>query len=363
MYAVSSAFITALRNQNMVSSVLVTTNNGYTLTVSDGSVTMDSRRSITRTCELTITPNNTLTTKAIYNLVMTPDVELTVYRGLLVNGTYEYVPLGVFSTDTAEYSAKVTNAVTWYGSDRSKKISRSKFVDPYQISSGTTLAAAGTALLQSRWPLTAVNFSNVVETINTAITFEAGENSDPWQRARELFSDYGYDLNFDGLGTARAQVVYDPATVDAAFDFGSGTTQLVLDAKVQGTLEQTYNGVIVSGEGTGVTTPVRAEVWDTDPNSPTYYQGGYGRVPKFYSSPLFTTQALCTLAGTKILAILKGSTGQLSWPAVVNPALEPLDVVSLTLNGVTNRCVIDSLTVPLKPNDSMTAVARLTSVV
>lgn len=363
MYSVSSAFITALANPNMVSGVLVTTNTGVTLTVADGRVEMDTRRNITRTAELTITPSGTLDTVALYNLVMTPDVEITIYRGLLVGASYEYVPLGVFSTDQAEYNANVSAHVKWYGSDRSKKISRARFVDPYQITSGTTLAAAGTALLQSRWPLVAVNFSNVLETIGANITFEAGPNSDPWQVARQLFGDYGYDLNFDGLGIARAQAVLDPASVAPAFDFGAGTTQLVLDATVQGSLEQTYNGVIASGEGSEVATPVRAEVWDTDPNSPTYYQGGYGRVPYFYSSPLLNTAGLCAVAATKILALLKGRTGSLTWPSVVNPALEPLDVVSLTLKGVTSRCVIDTLSVPLKPDEPMTASARETSIV
>ena len=363
MYSVSSGFITALRSQSMVSSTLVVTSTGVTLAISDGSVEMDSRRSITRTCSLTLVPNGTLGTQAIYNLVMTPNVELTIYRGLLVNGVYEYVPLGVFSTDSAEYSANIAASVSWTGSDRSKKISRAKFVDPYQITAGTTLAAAGAALLTSRWAQVATNFSNVTDTISANVTFDAGESSDPWQCARDLFSDYGYDLNFDGLGTCRAQVVQDPASVGAAFDFGTGTTQLVLDANVQGSLDQTYNGVIASGEGSSVATPVRAVVWDTDPNSPTYYQGGYGQVPYFYSSPLLTSAALCLVAANRILATLKGSTMQLQWPAIVNPALEPLDVVSLTIKGVTSRCVIDALTIPLKPTDTMTATTRQTSIV
>jgi hypothetical protein len=361
MYSVSAGFLAAVRSANQVSSVLVTTSNGYTLATTGGSVEMDSRRNITRTASLSLVPSGTLSTKAIYDLVMTPNVELTIYRGLLVNGAYEYVPLGVFSTDSADYSANVAGYVSWQGSDRSKKISRARFIDPYQITAGTTLAAAGTALLQSRWSLVATNFSNVTATIGSNITYDAGDYTDPWQVARELFSTYGYDLNFDGLGTARAQLVQDPATVGPSFDFGSGTTQLVLDARVQGSLEKTYNGVVASAEGSGISTPLRAVVWDTDPASPTYYLGGYGQVPYFFSSPLLTTTAACTVAATKILAMIKGSTAQLSWPAVVNPALEPLDVVQMTIGGITVRAVIDSLNIPLKQTEPMSAVARQTA--
>lgn len=362
MYNVSSAFLTALRQPSMVSSTLVQTSDGTTLSIRDGAVTMDARRGITRTCELELIADSSRSALDVYNLVMQPGVELTVYRGLLVNGSYEYVPLGVFSTDSAEVSRSVTGSVKWSGSDRSKKISRAKFVDPYQITAGTDVATAVTNLLRSRWASTPCNFSNVSLTMTASLVFEAGDSSDPWQSARDLLLDHGYDLNFDGNGTARAVAVPDPAQTAPTFDFGAGSTNLVLGADLRGSLEQTYNGVIASGEGTDVATPVRAEVWDTDQTSPTYYLSGFGKVPLFYSSPLLTTVAMCQAAGQTLLSKLKGRSEQLSWPAVVNPALEPLDVITMTIAGTTSTCVIDALTVPLKASDAMTAVARATSV-
>ena len=323
---------------------------------------MDARRNINRIAELQIVPTGTQTTKSIYNELMTGAVELQIKRGLvLADGTTEYVSLGIFSTDTCEYNADVTGTLTWEGSDRSKKIARARFTDPYQIASGTTLATAGTTLLQSRWGSVPVNFTNVSETIGVTITYEAGENSDPWECARQLFNDYGYDLHFDGDGTAVAILVPDPATSAPVFDFGSGATQLVLDATISGSLEKTYNGVIVTGEGTNVATPARAEAYDTDPNSPTYYGGPYGKVPFFYSSPLLTSSTLCSIVALKILAVVKGKTSQLSWPAIVNPALEPLDVIKLNFDGTQTIAVIDQLTIPLAADEPMTATARETS--
>lgn len=359
MYAVSQAFLTALTQPSMIARTIVTSSDGTTYAITGGSVQMDSRRTITRTADLQIIPTGTQTTKQIYEQLMTGSVELTIKRGLqLADGSTEYVPLGVFSTDNCEYDADVTGSVTWQGSDRSKKISRARFTDPYPIASGTTLATAGTTLLQSRWSFTPVDFSNVTETIGAPITYDAGEASDPWQSARELFSDYGYDLNFDGNGNARAVKIADPATTPAVFNFGSGATQLILNATISGTFEKTYNGVIVTGEGTGVTAPVRAELYDTDTNSPTYYGGVYGKVPYFYSSPLLTTSALCNAVAVKLLAAIKGRTQGLSWPAIVNPALEPLDVISLNIGGTAVTAVIDQLTIPLAADESMTAIAR-----
>lgn len=359
MYSVSPAFLTALKAPSIVIATSITASDGSTLSAIDGSVTMDSRRNITRTASLELTATATMSAAQIYELVMTPGIEITIKRGLkLANGTIEYVPLGVFTTDGATINRSTSGTVKWDGSDRSKKISRAKFTDPYQITAGTTLVNAATSLLQSRWGQTPVNFGSISDTITAQLVFEAGDNSDPWAQARKLFSDYGYDLNFDGNGTARAIAIPDPATAASVFDFGAGATNLVMGAESTGSLEKVYNGVIATGEGSDVSSPTRGEAWDTNPTSPTYYLGVYGKVPMFYSSPLLTSQALSQYAAITLLAKLKGRVDGLSWSTIVNPALEPLDVIQMTVKGNTYKAVIDQLTIPLKATEPMTATAR-----
>lgn len=362
MYSISSAFETALKSNNMLVITSVTASDGTELAIASGSVSMDSTRDIGRTCSLELMPTATMTAEDIYALVRTPGLEISVKRGLKINGVAELIPLGVFSTDQAEQSKSKTATVKWSGSDRSKKIARNRFLDPYQITAGTTLAIAGTALIKSRLNNAVCDFSNVSETIGAQIVFDAGSESNPWKSARQLFSDHGYDLRFDGLGTARAVPIPDPATQAAVFDFGAGETAMVLDGTSKTSLENVYNGVIATGEGTDVTAPVRAEVWDTDPASPTYYLSGFGRVPYFFSSSLLTTVDSAARAASTILARVKGRFQSLGWPSIVNPALEPLDIVNVTFWDKTSTCVIDALTIPLGPNDAMTASARETSI-
>jgi hypothetical protein len=273
----------------------------------------------------------------------------------------EYVPLGVFSTDTATIDRGTSGTVQWNGSDRSKKISRARFTDPYQITAGTALATAGSDLLQSRWAQVETNFVNVADTVTAQLIYESGESSDPWEQARKLFADYSYDLNFDGDGVARVVLLPDPANATTVFDFGTGETNLVLGAENTGSTEKVYNGVICSGEGSDIATPIRAEAWDDNPTSPTYYLGNFGKAPLFYSSPLLTTAVIAQAAARSLLAKLKGRVDGLTWPAVVNPALEPLDVITMNINGNQVTAVIDSLTIPLKASESMTAVARQTT--
>lgn len=362
MYGVSAGFLAALAAPSMVAVTRVRTTAGVELAISEGSVSMDSRRGITRACDLTLIPTADLSADDLYRLAMNPQTEIIVERGLMVSGVAEYIPLGIFSTDTAEIDKSVGGSVKFTGSDRAKNVSRARFVDPYTIASGTALATAGADLLVSRYALADYDFSNVTDTIGAQLVFEAGESSDPWAQAQALFADHGYDLHFNGDGVAVAVPIPGPATTAVVFSFGAGDTNLVLGGDKRGSLEGTYNGVIASGEGSAVATPVRAEVWDDDPSSPTYYGSGFGRAPYFYSSPLLTTAAMCETAARTMLARVKGRTEQLSWPAVVNPALEPLDVVTVTIGASASTCVIDSLTIPLKAADPMSAVARETAV-
>lgn len=343
--------------ENIRVCVKVLASDGTELRIANGSVSMDSTRSITRTCTLEVIPAE-MSTKQLFDYLMTPGLELTVYRGVYVSGLPEYVPLGVFSADSIEMSYTVQSAVKFNGSDRSKRIAKNKFVDAYEIAPGNDLATAVNDLLKDRWPNTVTSFGNVSSTINALQLFDSGESSNPWENARKMMMDHGWDLNFDGVGVARAQAIPDPATVNPVFDFGVGETNMVIGGNLKGTLEQTYNGVVVTGEGTGVAVPVRAIAWDEDPASPTFAGSTFGRVPMFYSSSLITTEAMAQVVADSMLAKVKGRAQQLSWPAVVNPALEPLDVVSVTLNGVKSYLVLDSLTIPLRASDPMDATAR-----
>lgn len=358
MFSVSSEFLAALRSTSIRSSVSVTTTDGVVLSIADGSVSMDADRSTTRTCELTLTATPSMSLADVYDLVMSPAVEIEVRRGIWTGTEFEYVPLGVFSTDQASINRATSGTIRWSGSDRSKKIARARFIDPYQIAAGADLATAGTQLLQSRYVQTQTSFTNVTKTVTSSLVFDAGASSNPWENARSLFADYGFDLNFDGLGIARAVTVPDPSSATAVFDFGSDETNLVLGAESRGSLENVYNGVIASGEGSGVVTPVRAEAWDTNQLSPTYYLGSFGKVPLFYSSPLLTSVELCQTVADSMLSKMTGRLAQLAWPSIVNPALEPLDVVAVNVRGRQSTVVIDSLTIPLKAETAMTANAR-----
>lgn len=362
MYPVSSGFLSALRSSSMIVSTRVQTTWGDILRVADGKVDMDSRRDAQRTCELELLPDDILDLNELYDLVMQGGAEFIVSRGLVVNGVPELVPLGVFATDTASRPRRMAGSIRVSLTDRSAKISRAKLTNAYKMTAGTNVGTALSAFLTDRYQPVVTDFSNVLETLTSNVVLAPGSDSDPWIIARQIGLQFGYDLAFDGLGVCRATPIPDATSQSEVFDFGAGQTSLVLEAESHGSFDETYNGVIVTAEGTGAAIPARGEAWITNPFSPIWPGGLFGKRPYFVSSSILTTAAQCQKAAETILAKVQGRREQFQWSAVVNPALVPLDVVSVTTGGTKGWFILDKLSVPLRAGESMGATARETSV-
>lgn len=113
-----------------------------------------------------------------------------------------------------------------------------------------------------------------------------------------------------------------------------------------------YNAVVARGETEADSAPVQAYAYETDPGSPTRWDGPFGRVPTFYASPLLTSTAAAQAAATtRLQTVLAGRDRVVTLSAVPNPAAEPgTTVVAATTprETVTGRLV--SLELPLAPS-------------
>lgn len=338
-----------------------------TLDVVGGSVTADARRSQLRDGSVEIAPSADLSLEEAYDLLATPGLELALARGFrLPDGSEVTAALGRFIVDEVEWQAAAAGEqLSATLSDLSARIARARWTEPYQIASGTALADALNGILFDRWAdaQTTISASNCPDTLTAGCVFEAGSESDPWADACALATAHGYVLYFDATGAAAVTVVPDPASVEARFTFSRGATAIVTEETRAVPMERIRNGVIATGEGTELDVPVRGEAWDTDPASPTYRYGPFGQVPRFYSSPLLTTDAMCETAAESILRSMIGRSETLEWQHVVHPGLQPLDVVALEdAEGALHRYVLDAVTVPLDVGSTMRAKARDTLV-
>lgn len=371
MYPASAAFKAAVITDHVVIAKAEVWNQDQklaTLAIDKGSVKIDVKSAVRRTCQVHL-----VTDRTTANLVPDNDFdtlspfgnELRLYRGVqFADGSEEYVPLGVFlMTDIDITDNNEGVEITVSGEDRSLKISRNKWLEPYQVADGP-LEDAIEALLQDRYDDVQTNFPTTNVSINQVVLGSENEN-DPWKDAVELCELVGYDLYFDnnGIVVMRQFPTVDGAVVVASYNEDATTTVTSLSRRVSS--KDTFNGVIYTIEGTEVETPIRVEAWDEDTTSPTYRYGVFGEAPTFITTSVLATEAEAITAAKLLLNRYIGAQEQISWNGLVDPTLDANDVVYIKASGakVDRIVIIDSLDIPLSPEDTLNADARVVRVV
>jgi hypothetical protein len=327
------------------------------LLVTGGSVMMDGTSDgVLRSLSLTCAPD-----PDVWEWITAAGAEIQVWRGLTLPGGDVLASLGVFVID-ADPEEGMDGSVTISAADRSKRITRAGWTDPYAVPAGIDVGDAITGILRTCWPACPIGFGQTGKMLGSLALFQDGADSDPWKDARALAATAGLDLYFDAGGVAKLRPVPDPATADPCMTYRDGEAGVIVTSKRVALLSQLYNGVIARAEGSGVAVPVRGECWDEDPTSPTYRYGPLGQIPYNYSSPLLVTQDEVDSAAQTTYGRIKGRTEQRMWEMVPNPALEAFDVVDLVaIDGTRTRYMLDQLTIPLD-SANMSVTARKTAV-
>lgn len=371
MYPASAEFKTAIRTDHIAVAKAEIWNQDQrliTLDIGGGSVEASIDSAIRRTCSVSL-----VTSRETTNLVPDTDFdyltpfgnELRLYRGVEFNdGTREYVPLGVFViTDINIEDRNDGVSIELQGQDRALRISRNKWTEPYQMQSGS-LESSINALLKDRYSDVVTNFPTTNVTIQQVILGTETSN-DPWKDAVEICELGGYDLFFDvnGIATMRQFPSIDGSPVVALFEEDNNTTILSLSRDIS--TRSTYNGIIYTIEGSEVATPIRVEIWDEDPASPTYRYGVFGEAPAFITTSILATQAEAIQAGTILLNKYIGAQEQINFNALVDPTLDINDVVYVKTNGakVDRLVILDKITIPLTIDSPMRIDTRVVRVV
>lgn len=275
----------------------------------------------------------------------------------------EEVPLGVFVMTEVNVSDGANGAtMEIVGVDRSIRVAKSQWVDPYPISASTNLGTAISLLLSDRWSEVETDFQDTSQTVPAVVLGlqSGGSGQDPWQDALKLATAGGFDLFFDGDGIAVLVPTPDPSEQSPVEVYEENEEAMVLDVSRRINTDQTFNGVVVSGEGTNVATPVRVVLFDEDPASPTYRYGSFGERPTFLSSPVVTTEAEGLRVATAQLAKVKGAEENVEWNQITDPSLDAGDVIQISNTGtrLDKIVVLDKITIPLAPTGTMKATAR-----
>jgi hypothetical protein len=369
MWPVSAAFLAAHRAPTQRVTLRAELWSGgapaATLDVVGGSVSIDQRRATRRTvtCDL-VDPTGALVPRTAGDLLVPTGTQLRVWRGIVLpDGSVEEAPLGVFRVTEPTFDLDGGGLrISVSGSDESDTVRSARLTTGWAVVAGQPVGAQILALLADRHPgLPTRDDTSPGVTIGAGIVLPGGADSDPWQSACTVAAQHGCELFIDAAGTAVVRPLPNPTIPVVSYARGPDAVLTRLSRKLS--TETTYSGVVVASEtsdaeGGGV--PIRVEVWDTNPSSPTYYLGAFGRRPYFITSQIITTQAQAFATGNAHLPRVTGILEAVQWEQITNPALDAGDLISLVDDElrVDALLTVEALTIPLTAAGAMSAVTR-----
>lgn len=321
------------------------------LTAISGAVTAEAGRPVFRnltSCQI-IDPTGSMSGADIDDLLSPYVCELAPYRGVqLSDGTLDLAPLGVFGLTSRNDNGD--GSVTVSGQDRALKY-QGPMSGSLAISSVTPVEVAIAKLLFTR---------NQSLEMNTWVTgFYVGPllyspDIDVWREAQSLARSVGGYLYHDRNGVLTFAPSLPTSSVPTArFAVGEG---LLLSASRSEDSDTISNSLVIESTKVDAGSTIRVIVEDTDPTSPTYSRGRYGRRIRTIANPHISSIRQALQVGATELANELGRSETVAATTVVNPYLDPMDaaVVHHPAAGLNERgLIISNLSIPLAVKDNM----------
>jgi len=325
LYPVSDRFLGRLAESHQVATrvqLFLTDGRVVDLEHTGGSVTVDRSQAIRRTCSVTVA-DPTLIPRTPMDQLATYGARLRVSRGVdYGDGSSELVPLGVFRLDSVDGDVS-KGPVTLQGKGLEAVIQDDKFTDPYRATG--TVVGAVTALIQRSIPDADV-ISLITDTPIGSRTYDL--EADPWAGAQEIAAAAGAEVFANADGSFVISALPDLLTATPVWAVEATEGGVYVSGTRGMSSDNVFNGVLARGENTADNVPpVSYLATDSDPNSPTYWGGPFGRRPIFYSSSTLITVGACTAAANLKLAAAKAPNATGDFSSLPNPALEPGDVL------------------------------------
>ena len=282
------------------------------LDIVSGDVTEDAGAEVRHTATVEVVdPTGDLAPVDLDDLLMPTGRRLRITR--TIDGTTDDpIPLAtVYLTQTRarlDADGRATIPVTGY--DRAVRLQRPTS-RPLAVPAGRPVPTAIRDLLLTVDPtLTAEVMAS--EATTPRLLFES--DADLWAEAVELAATIGAELYIsrDDRLTLRPVPTITPFT-PAVWRITEETdppafTSTAVSAETVVATDRIPNGIIVVGQHSSMTTPVRGEAWDDRPTSPTFRYGPYGAYPRFVRTEKATTVAAATAMARTILQTVNTAT-------------------------------------------------------
>lgn len=347
MRPVSDRFLDSLRGSHRASvqAFVVaagqtgTSPTGTEISIFGGDIQLDSTASIRGTLNLITDGDGSFPDNA--SDLFTPyGNEVFVRRGIAFGGgTIEWVSLGYFRIDSVEQDTAPDGSITLECQDRMAGIIEARLLAPVQYSATATYGDIVDDLIMEVYPWATVQWDDLTDT--DAIGRSVISEDDRYKFLNDLITSVGKVWYWDHRGILVIKDVPDPD--DPVWSVNAGENGVLVSLSRSLSREGVYNAVVASGEALDTEAPSRAVVVDNNPDSPTYYYGDFGKVPRFYSSPFITTDSQAQTAAASLLTQNLGLPYSVDLTSIPNPALEPLDPIAVNVIGTRNQTNVAAL--------------------
>lgn len=365
MRPVSAQFLAALRGSHKVfarAQILsvfqtgIAPVGGVAVNILEGAVSQDGKADVRSSLELVTTGGLNIFPQRPTDQLTPYGNEIFVECGIeLGNGSTEIVSQGYFRIDSVEQSSAPFGSIRVTAYDRMKGIVEARLLTPVSFSAGTSVAAIFNALVLDVYPSATIEFADSTFANSTLVATHVAEE-DRFDFLNNIVTSNGNIMYWDYRGVLVVKPVPDPTV--SVWDVNAGTQGVLVSATRAISREGVYNAVVALGESVNDTPPVRGIAVDNDSTSPTYFFGDFGKVPRFFSSSFITTVDQATNAAQNILRKTLGLPHSVNFTSISNPALEPLDAITINQLDVVALHVVETLVTPLTPERPLTGTTR-----
>lgn len=369
MRPVSAAFLTTLTGSHtMTARARVCTSwqtgtdpDGTEIPILAGSVTVDGTADVRGSLDLT-TDGTGMWPDAANDLLTPYGNEIFVERGVQYSSaTVEWCSLGYFRIETPSQADPPDGPIRIVAKDRMQGIIAARLLAPVQFASTVTYGTVMTQLVTEVYPSATIEWDDTTntQTIDRALICE----EDRFEFLDDLVRSRAKIWFWDYRGVLVITTPPDPTV--PVWDVFSGAGGVLVSSSRELTSVGVHNAVVAQGEATDSAAPVRGVAVDNNPDSPTYFYGPFGPVPRFYSSPFLTSDTEATAAAQALLRDELGLPYNVDFASIVNPALEPYDPVRIRNadRSTAETHIAERLTIPLVADAAMTGTTREQTVV
>lgn len=275
--------------------------------------------------------------------------------------TFESVPLGVYRVEEVSQQGLRPGRASIDGLSLEAQVQDERFHTPRSLDVGPGQFWA-TTLIKEVLPEIGISWR-----LGSSLVPQLVEERDRWglidgrSRDPSIAKSLGGRVFCDSRGSFVAAPVPTLAD-DPVWTLAAGPGGALVEPQQTLSRDGVYNQVVASGASESGEPPVGPAVAsDNDPVSPTFYKGPFGAVPMFYTSKMLTTFQQCQAAALSLLAPRLGLKQKVSVATLLNYAIEPDDVITVTMpDGHTENHIIDSVSYPLT-GGSMSLQTRSTT--